>query len=329
MKTYRLIAVVCMAMCCAVCCANAQDLQKMQAQIKNVVAQAMSCMVAIAGEDGEMGSGVIVEEDGLVLTASHVVSGKSRVTVIFQDGKTYEGKVLGLNLTRDAGMVQIVDGKQKFPCAELGESYSLKVGDYVIAVGHAKGYDPTRTPPVRLGRLCTDGRQRFMISECLLIGGDSGGGLFDLNGKLVAINASIGPKLRLNSHIPIATFRRDWDKLKSGAQWGKNGTQVMEDPDTPVLGCALNQMPGVVGVVVDSIMPKSSAHIAGMQDGDVIVQIDDRIINSTKDMVRELGRYRPGEKAIFVVKRQGEKYQAEVLFERKSEMLNRLKREQE
>lgn len=71
-------------------------------------------------------------------------------------------------------MVQIL-GEGTYPHVELGESDALHVGDFVVALGHSKGFDPERRAPIRMGRLCTDGKQRFLISECTLIGGDSGG----------------------------------------------------------------------------------------------------------------------------------------------------------
>ena len=74
------------------------------------------------------------------------------------------------------------------PHVELGESDGLHVGDFVVALGHSKGFDTERRAPLRMGRLCTDGKQRFLISECTLIGGDSGGPLFDLSGKLVGLS---------------------------------------------------------------------------------------------------------------------------------------------
>lgn len=121
--------------------------------------------------------------------------------VVFADGRVVKGRVLGANFTRDAAMVQIMDGGN-YPHVELGESDGLHVGDFVVALGHSKGFDPERRAPIRMGRLCTDGKQRFLISECTLIGGDSGGPLFDLSGKLVGIHSSIGPMLKINNHGP-------------------------------------------------------------------------------------------------------------------------------
>ena len=141
------------------------------------------------------------------------------------------------------------------------------MGDFVVALGHSKGFDPERRAPIRMGRLCTDGKQRFLISECTLIGGDSGGPLFDLSGKLVGIHSSIGPMLKINNHVPVSVFRRDWDKLLSGRHWGQLGLHPMADPESPVLGFAMMDVLGVDGVVVEDVVVNSPADTAGIQPG--------------------------------------------------------------
>lgn len=118
-----------------------------------------------------------------------------------------------------------------------------------------------------MGRLCTDGKQRFLISECTLIGGDSGGPLFDLSGKLVGIHSSIGPMLKINNHVPVSVFRRDWDKLLSGRHWGQLGLHPMADPESPVLGFAMMDVLGVDGVVVEDVVVNSPADTAASSRG--------------------------------------------------------------
>ena len=235
-----------------------------------------------------------------------------------------KGRVLGANFTRDAAMVQIMDGGN-YPHVELGESDGLHVGDFVVALGHSKGFDPERRAPIRMGRLCTDGKQRFLISECTLIGGDSGGPLFDLSGKLVGIHSSIGPMLKINNHVPVSVFRRDWDKLLSGRHWGQLGLHPMADPESPVLGFAMMDVLGVDGVVVEDVVVNSPADTAGIQPGDVITHMDSRSLRSVRDMLRELGRHRPGETVPLVVVRKGTAYKADLTFGRRGDLMSGLK----
>ena len=152
---------------------NVSSMADLQKHVQQVASTATAATVALVSDGGETGSGVIVTSRGLILTAAHVVGGDEIMRVVFADGRVVKGRVLGANFTRDAAMVQIMD-EGNYPHVELGKSDELHVGDFVVALGHSKGFDPERRAPIRLGRLCTDGRQRFLISECTLIGGDSG-----------------------------------------------------------------------------------------------------------------------------------------------------------
>lgn len=298
--------------------ATLRQLKSIEKEAKEVVKNDSSATVALYSASGDTGSGVIVSKDGLILTAAHVVQGEDWMKVIFPDGREADAKVLGANYTRDAAMVKL-EGKGPWPFVELGDSDKLKVGDFVVAMGHAKGFDPTRRAPVRLGRLHTDGKQRFMISECTLIGGDSGGPLFDRKGRLVGIHSSIGPLLRINNHVPISVYKTDWERLLRGEQWGQLGLHPMVDPETPALGCAITQVIGVEGVVVGDVVIDSPADKAGLQAGDVITRLSERVLESPRDLFRELGRHRPGEEIDLVVFRRGEAYKAKLTLGRRGD----------
>lgn len=295
-----------------------ERLRAIEVETKEVVKKDSPATVALFSQTGDTGSGVIVSKDGLILTAAHVVEGADRMRVVFADGSEADARVLGANYSRDAAMVRL-EGKGPWPYVELGDSDSLKAGDFVVALGHAKGFDPTRRAPVRLGRLHTDGRQRFMISECTLIGGDSGGPLFDLKGRLVGIHSSIGPLLRINNHVPVSVFKADWERLLHGEHWGQLGMNPMADPDTAALGCTLGQVLGVEGAVVVDVVVGSAADTAGLQPGDVITSIDGRVLENPRDLFRELGRFRPGDKVELVVYRRGEPYKAAAQLSRRGD----------
>lgn len=309
------------------CLSATPALSDLQGRIHQVVQANTEATVALVSDGGETGSGVIVNPRGLILTAAHVVGGDELMSVVFADGRVVKGRVLGANFTRDAAMVQIV-AEGTYPYVELGDSDALGVGDFVVALGHSKGFDPERRAPIRLGRLCTDGKQRFLISECTLIGGDSGGPLFDSSGKLVGIHSSIGPMLKINNHVPVSVFRRDWEKLLSGKHWGQLGLHPMADPESPVLGFAMMDVMGVEGVVVDDVVVHSPADEAGIKPGDVITHMDNRELRSMRDMLRELGRHRPGETVPLVVIRKGTAYKADLTFGRRGDLMSGLKRQE-
>ncbi len=309
-------------LCGHVYAANADSMAELQRSVKAVSAKVGSATVALVAEGGETGSGVIVSADGLILTAAHVVGGEDVMLVVFPDGRVEKGRVLGANFTRDAAMVQILK-EGKYPHVELGDSDALNVGDFTVALGHSKGFDPERPAPVRLGRLCTDGKQRFLITECTLIGGDSGGPLFDLRGKLVGIHSSIGPALKLNNHVPVSVFKRDWKKLLAGQHWGQLGLHPMADPESPVLGFAMTEAMGVPGVLVEDVVVASPADAAGIRPGDVVTHMDGRVLRSVRDLLRELGRFRPGDTVTLIVQRKGASYTSKLTFGRRGDMLKR------
>lgn len=293
-------------------------LKSIQEKVKAVSREETRATVALLSDRGDTGSGVIVSRDGLILTAAHVVQGDEVMRVILPDGRMSKGKVLGADYTRDAAMVQMLD-KGPWDFVELGDSDKLAVGDFVVAMGHAKGFDPARRAPIRVGRMNTDGKQRFLISECTLIGGDSGGPLFDLEGKLVGIHSSIGPALKLNNHVPVNVFKEGWDRLLLGEQWGQMGLNIMADPNTPVLGFSMSSGRG--GVLVRDVLIDSPADQAGLLEGDLITEMGDRRLTGVKDMIRELGRLRPGKKVSLKVVREGKAYKAELVPGRRGDLV--------
>ena len=135
------------------------DLKSYEDQVVKLVEKVLPCTVCVRSANGQgSGSGVVVSETGLVLTASHVMMAAGQdLIVVFPDGTEVKAKPLGANRNRDAGMVQIVE-EGKYPSVEVGKSADLKTNQWCVALGHAGGFDPRRTPPIRLGRVLNNGR---------------------------------------------------------------------------------------------------------------------------------------------------------------------------
>ena len=201
-----------------------QGLKDTEVKVREIVQKSMPCTVALIPADpaapGGSGSGVIVSEDGLILTAAHVlVHMNGKVTAIFPDGKRVTAKVLGMDLGRDSAMAQITD-VGKYPHVDLGDSKAIQPNDWCVALGHSGGFQADRFPPVRLGRVIANHPKTFLTTDSALIGGDSGGPLFGIDGRLIGINSNIGFSLAQNNDVPIATFVENWDLLKSGQKFG-------------------------------------------------------------------------------------------------------------
>ncbi len=279
-----------------------ESLKRLEAQVKEVAKKAMPTTVSLISPDqAGSGSGVIVSQDGLILTAAHVVQGYREMIVVFPDGKQEKAQVLGANESRDSAMVQIL-GQGPWPFSEVGDSDELKVGDFVVALGHPKGFDPTRKPPVRFGRIMTRHGIGFLTSDCTLIGGDSGGPLFDISGKVVGIHSHIAPDKSINNHAEISGFKRSWEKMKSGRVWGALGVDRRADRNRPILGVFL--ITGEGGAMrVDQVPKNSPAEKAGLQVGDVLLKIQGELLRDDQHVQEVLIDYEPGDEIKVVVRR--------------------------
>lgn len=287
-----------------------EDVRKLEAKIAAVAKKAMPATVALISEDsGASGSGVITTPEGLILTAAHVIEGAEKVLVVFPDGKQVTGKVLGANLSKDIGMVQIEE-KGPWPFMERGTSKPLEAGDWVIAMGHSAGFDAGRTPPIRFGRVVSDGPGNFLTTDCTLIGGDSGGPLYDLDGKVVGINSSIGQSLKNNNHAGVDGFKEDWDRLLAGEVWGELQMNPFLNPERPFLGIGLGAPVRGGGVQVASV--KKNAGQAGIRPGDIVLTIDGEKVGNGASLMRLLVKKQAGDKVKVGIVRDGSPHEYEV-----------------
>jgi|TARA_B110000879_G_scaffold41378_2_gene58410 serine protease Do len=300
-----------------------EDLKRVQDQIQIVVKKVRPATVALTStKSGASGSGVIVTKDGLILTAAHVVQGNEEMSIIFPDGKAYIAKVLGSNRTKDVAMLQLVK-KKDWPFVEIGDSDGLMIGGHVIAMGHAGGYDTRRPAPVRFGRLLSKNRKGFITSDSVLIGGDSGGPLFDINGKVVGINSSIGQSWHTNNHAGISALVLDWDRLLKGDTWGQLNQNPLADPDSPVMGFTFEETTNNKGVVVMEVLDDSPAREAGFKQGDILVAIENEQVNDGRDLLVALNRHKPTDVIEVLLMRGEEEIKLKITLSRRGDFFKR------
>jgi serine protease Do len=253
------------------------------------------------------GSGVIVSEDGLVLTAAHVSGDPGKDCIlILPDGKRVKGKTLGTDDKLDSGMIKITDkgpNDGKWPFIPVGKSADLKKGQWLVSLGHPGGWKRDRLPVARLGQV-QDATKDIIRSSCTLVGGDSGGPLFDLAGKVVGIHSRIGYTLAWNVHVPADVFKTEWDRLVKGEQIGKP-----VKPATAVVGVVFatdSDGAKAEGAKVDEVTEDGPAAKAGLSAGDVITEFDGKEV-STADAVRAILRKKKPDDEVEVVVRRGTK----------------------
>jgi len=266
------------------------ELKALQAKVKAVVDKCSPATVGVLIGSGA-GSGVIVSDDGLVLTAAHV-SGEAGhdCTLVLQDGKRVRGKTLGTNDRNDSGMIRITDkgpNDGKWPFLKVAKSADLKKGQWVVSLGHPGGYKKERPPVARLGRMQTVNKD-LLRTDCTLVGGDSGGPLFNLDGDVVGIHSRIGLTLNQNIHVPADAFKAEWDQLVRGDEIGK------PVKPTPVeFGVEFDDKAKTARLA--EVYESSPAAEAGLQTGDEIVKFDGLKIVTADDVRKRLLRRKPGD----------------------------------
>lgn len=290
--------------------------------IERVAAQVMPAVVYVAvrsvvpslfgfGQIQEgVGSGVIFDQHGYILTNDHVIAGAQDIQVVLSDGRQFTGRVLGRSPANDLAIVQIQG--DNLPVAPLGDSDRLRVGQWVVAIGNALGLEggPTVTAGVvsALNRTISPGPGEppfgpLIQTDAAINPGNSGGPLVNLAGEVVGINtAKIQTAEGIGFAIPINKAKEIVQQLLEAqprAYLGITSTTV-----TPALAAAYG-LPVSRGVLVIDVESGGPAERAGLQSGDIIVRVDDRSVETTQDLQAVLDRYKPGDSVTLTVNRNG------------------------
>ncbi len=272
-----------------------------------------------------IGSGVIVDSNGYILTNSHVVAdGQAKsIKVLFENGDTLPGKVLWNDSTLDIAILKVdAKGLQE---AELGDSDSLEVGQLAVAIGNPLGLDFQRT--VTSGVISGLNRsiridqynimENLIQTDASINPGNSGGPLLNAKGQVIGINtAKVQTGEGLGFAIPINSIKPIIEEvIKTGdfdtAYMGIYGYEVEIYERQVGIDLGVDS-----GVVILEVASGSPAHKAGLQALDVIISIDNQPIANMNQLKRTLYKYKPGDKATVVIVRNGTKMQTEVKFSR-------------
>lgn len=248
------------------------------------------------------GSGVIISKDGYVLTAGHVSGKPGRpVVLILPDGKQIKGITLGAVYRTDAGMVKITTPGE-WPYCPMGDMTSAKSGDWCIAMGHPGGYKAGRRPVVRLGRVISS-RSTVVQTDAALVGGDSGGPLFDMHGRVIGINSRIGPMMTMNFHVPISVFSEHWGTMAQSKVLGSRPMGQQQPTNKAVIG--LQGEDHAKGCRVTVITPGLPADKAGLKSNDVITSLDEKKVTNFMGLVRLLSKKKVGDTVQVEILRDG------------------------
>lgn len=274
------------------------ELRALEKAVTTVLPKLLSSTIAVQ-VGASQGSGVIIDKEGHVLTAAHVIGDAGRDAIfIMPDGKRLKGKTLGANHDIDAGLMKITD-KFDFPTVEWGDSSVLKNGQWCLSLGHPGGFQRGRNPVIRLGKVFTS-RKTLIATDCTIMPGDSGGPLFDLEGRVIGIHSRIGGPLTANIHVPISAFRDGWDRMAAGETWGREAEEA-----GPYLG-VIGDTDVKDAAKLAQVNPNTPADRAGLRAGDIIQKFNNVEIKSFDQLAETVRKQKVGTSATLKVLR-GEK----------------------
>lgn len=269
------------------------------------------------------GSGVIITDDGYIVTNNHVVENADELQVVLNDKRQFSAEIVGRDPSTDLALLKI-DG-ENLPFINMGNSDELKVGEWVLAVGNPFNFTSTVTAGIvsaksRNINILDNSRfpiESFIQTDAAVNKGNSGGALVNLRGQLVGINSAIvsptGAYSGYSFAIPVTIAKKVVsDILKYG------------EVQRAILGVSISDVTAdiaeeegldkIEGVYVNKTQSPGAASEAGIRTGDVVLEINGVKVNSTAELSEQVGRYRPGEEINILVKRNNKKKQFSVVL---------------
>lgn len=277
------------------------DLLDIQNALVGHLGQAREATVSIRLEEG-FGSGVIVSADGLILSAAHVTGGVDKeLTVILNDGTELKAVSMGLQSETDAAMLRITEEGQ-YPHVDLNRDDDYLQGHWVFALGHSGGFDKERGPVLRLGRIVMNSRTT-LHTDCKVIGGDSGGPLFDMSGKLIGIHSRVSHTVEQNMHVPIREYLDHWKDLESGEFIGDGAFAKRPERGSGFLGFGCEDTDD--GLLVGKVLENGAAANAGIEAGDIVLELEGEKISKRAQLESILREKASGDEVEIVILRDG------------------------
>jgi Do/DeqQ family serine protease len=270
------------------------------------------------GPSRSSGSGVIISDDGYIVTNNHVIENADQIEVTLDDNRLYSAEVIGVDPTTDLALIKIDEGN--LPFVEIGDSDNVRIGEWVLAIGNPFG---TLTSTVTAGIVSAKARninilrdrnnrqiEAFIQTDAAVNQGNSGGALVNLKGQLVGINTAIatptGSYTGYSFAVPVSLVRKVMDDLMEfgtvqrallGVQIRNVDAGLSDEYDLNV----------VEGVFIESVATESAAQDAGIRPGDVIIEIDDKKVTNVAELQEMVARNRPGDQVKVSFLRDGER----------------------
>ncbi|MCK5241075.1 DegQ family serine endoprotease [bacterium] len=261
-----------------------------------------------------LGSGVIVDPEGYVLTNNHVVEKAAEIIVKLKDGQEFKAELVGNDPKTDLAVLKL-QGKKKWPYAEMGNSQKAKVGDWVVAMGSPFGFEQTVTAGIISAKGRTIGQgpyDDFIQTDASINPGNSGGPLIDMQGKVIGINTVIvsvsrsGGSLGIGFAIPISMAEKIYTDIINTGVAHRGWLGVYIQALTPQLAQHFN-LTDTDGVLISAVVEKGPADKAGIKPGDIIIRFNNQEVKTQNDLQRLVAQASEKEKIWVVVLRAGKK----------------------
>ena len=254
------------------------------------------------------GSGFIIDADGSILTNHHVIDRAERITVTLSDGRTLRAHVVGTDPDTDIALIK-VDGQKNLPVAPIGDSSSLRMGEWVCAIGNPLGYEHTVTVGVVsfVGRKLFDASlDNYIQTDAAINFGNSGGPLINARGEVIGINAAISSRAsNIGFAVPINGAAAILPQLRSAGRVSRGYIGVgLRDVDEDLQRSL--DLPVSEGALVQDVTKGSPAERAGLKPYDVIVEFDRQRITDDDDLIQGISSRTPGASAPVRVIRNGQ-----------------------
>jgi serine protease Do len=252
-----------------------------------------------------LGSGVIVDPSGIVLTNAHVVERATDIEAVTADGKKHKAKLVGVDRRTDLAVLRL-QGGGPFPAATLGDSDRIKVGDWVLAIGSPFGLQQTVTAGIisAKGRSIGQGPfDDFLQTDAAINPGNSGGPLVNMSGEVVGINSAIlsrsGGNVGIGFAIPANMAKRIYTELVAKGKVTRGWLGVSIQPLTPELAASFG-LSAPKGVLISDVVQDSPADKAGIKAGDIVTEFNGRKLDVPPDLQKIVASTDPG-KSVAVV----------------------------
>jgi serine protease Do len=271
------------------------------------------------------GSGVIISEDGYIVTNNHVVQGSNLINIVLNDKREYEGKLIGHDPYTDLALIKI--DEKNLPKMDFGNSDDLKLGEWVLAVGNPFNLTSTVTAGIisaKARNLGLNGNrmsiESFLQTDAAVNPGNSGGALVDSKGQLIGINTAIesrtGSYSGYSFAIPVTIVEKVIGDLKKYGEVQRAFIGISIRTVDANLADEF-KIDKIEGVYVADLNEGGAAENSGIKKGDIILNIDGKVVNSSAELQEQVSKFHPGDKISILIKRDEERKQIDVTLRNK------------